>query len=120
MTSAVVEPCTAREHPGFDLDQLIHDGDADYTQGARIQLRMRVGGYVLGMLQDCPLSEDQLITENRDTEPASLPALLSATLPLTGQLYRWLLGCGPHVEVLAPEGLRQVLGRSIAAMARRY
>lgn len=120
MTSASLEPMALREQPDFDLDQRIHDGDADYGQGERIQLRLRVGGYMLGVLRDCPLSEDQLIVEDETEESDGLAAVLTATVPSTGQLYRWLLGCGPHVEVLEPEGLRQVLRRSIAAMATRY
>lgn len=119
MTSASVEPSVARDDPDFDLDKCIRDGDADFAHGDLIALRLRVRGYVLSLLRDCPLSEDQLIAEAAD-ENGGFDALLTATVPVTGQLYRWLLGCGANLEVLAPADLRRELGKAAKAMAGIY
>lgn len=122
MTSATVEPITARDDPDFDLDKCIRDGEADYARGEQIELRLRVRGYVLGLLRDCPLSEDQLIDNEvvDENDEDKVTALLTATVPATGQLYRWLLGCGAHIEILAPERLRKVVAGTAAAMVEIY
>ena len=41
-------------------------------------------------------------------------------MPEIGALLRWLLGLGAKVEVVAPAGLRQLMGEQIAKMARHY
>lgn len=119
MTSASVETGTARDDPDFDLDQRIHDGDADYGRGELIELHLRVRGYILGQLRECPLSEDQDIVEDED-ENGALTALLTATVPATGQLYRWLLSCGANIEILAPEDQRNAVAAEAAAIAKIY
>ena len=122
MTSASVEAGTARDDPDFDLDQRIREGDADYGRGEPIELRLRVRGYILGQLRECPLSEDQMIVEDEDEDEddGDLTATLTATVPATGQLYRWLLGCGANIEILAPEHQRNAVAKTAAAMAKIY
>lgn len=118
MTSASVENEAAHDDPDFDLDQCIREGEADFGRGEMIELRLRVRGYILDVLRDCPLSEDQRIVESEDGD--AFAAVLTATVPATGQLHRWLLGCGRNIEVLAPEPERQVLASTAAAMADLY
>lgn len=126
MTSAKLLAEMANDDPDFDLDQRIFDGDADYGRGEEIVLKLRVRGYVLAVLRDCPLSEDQCIeeemeeTEEGAEEDDDPPALLRATVPATGQLYRWLLGCGAHVEVLEPPHLRAAVAKTVARMSAHY
>lgn len=155
MVSANLLQERARDDPNFDLDKLIHDGDADYGRGEKIQLILLVRGYIHQLLLDCPLSEDQEIlemddeahdesdedadedeedtgdgdlaeedeSENEDEddegEREPFTGQLTATVPGTGQLYRWLLGCGDNIEVLEPEYLRKVIAsqaRSVLAL----
>lgn len=118
MTSASVQNEAALDDPNFDLDRCIQDGEADFGRGEMIELQLRVRGYILDVLRDCPLSEDQCIVESEDGD--AFAAVLTATLPSTGQLHRWLLGCGRNIEVLAPEDLRRVVSGTVAAMAAIY
>jgi predicted DNA-binding transcriptional regulator YafY len=108
----------ARGFPGFDLDQAIASGQADFGSGESIDLDLRVRGYVADLLRVCPLSPDQCI----DDEPAGSPfeMRVSATLPSTGQLLRWLLGAGSNIEVLAPPSLRRVVAAQALKMAKIY
>lgn len=118
MTSATLVQKVAHDDPDFNLDQRIHDGDADFGDGSQIELKLRVRGYILGQLRDCKLSENQQIED--EDEDSDFDAVLTATLPSTGQLYRWLLGCGKHVEVIAPQSLREVMARTATATAAMY
>ena len=108
----------ARRQAGFDLDQAIAAGKADFGQGKLIDLELRVRGYLATLLSVCPLSLDQRLRD----EPEGSPFVLRVTarLPSTGQLLRWLLGAGDNLEVLAPEELRQVLAAQGEKMAALY
>lgn len=159
MVSADLLQERAHDDPEFDLDKRIHDGDADYGRGEKIQLKLLVRGYIHQLLLDCPLSEDQQIVEidgddeggededasemdgdegeeEEDTADETLDeesedevddeeerepftGQLTATVPGTGQLYRWLLGCGDNIKVREPEYLRKVIAsqaRSVLAL----
>ena len=107
-----------RRQAGFDLDQAIAAGKADFGQGKLIDLELRVRGYLATLLRVCPLSLDQRLRD----EPEGSPFVLRVTarLPSTGQLLRWLLGAGDNLEVLAPEELRQVLAAQGEKMAALY
>ena len=108
----------ARRLDGFDLDEAIALGKADFGQGRLIDLELRVRGYLATLLGVCPLSDDQQLQD----EPEGSPYLLriKARLPSTGQLLRWLLGAGDNLEVLAPPELRQVLTVQAEKMAAIY
>jgi predicted DNA-binding transcriptional regulator YafY len=43
-----------------------------------------------------------------------------ATVPDTGQLLRWVLGCGANAEVLAPEKTREVVSAQAVKMTGLY
>lgn len=108
----------ARAAEGFDLDRAIAGGQADFGQGATIDLELRVRGYLAGVLDVCPLAPGQCI---EDEPPGSAFDLrVSARVPSTGQLLRWLLGAGDNVEVLAPVELRRVMAAQTAKMALLY
>lgn len=119
MIRASEQPMPARDDANFDLDQRIRDGEADYGHGEKVQLKLRVRGYVTQLLRDCQLDEQQKI---KDLEPPrnGFEAEVSAEVPSTGQLYRWLLGFGPLVEVLEPPHLREMLGRAALQMSALY
>ncbi|WP_295429305.1 WYL domain-containing protein [uncultured Thiodictyon sp.] len=119
MISAEALPDTpARPVPGFNLDQAIAQGKADFGQGTLIDLELRVRGYLAPLLEVCPLSDGQCL----EPEPAGSAFILrvSARLPSTGQLLRWLLGAGDNLEVVAPAGLRRVVAVQAGKMAAIY
>ncbi len=108
----------ARAAVGFDLDQAIAQGRADFGSGQMIDLELRVRGYPATLLRVCPLTDDQVITE--EPEGAAFTLRVRARLPATGQLLRWLLGLGANIEVLAPAEWRQVLADQAARMGALY
>lgn len=75
-------------------------------------------GYPATLLRVCPLTDDQVIDEEPEGAPFALR--VSARLPSTGQLLRWLLGLGANIQVLAPAELRQVLAGQVAKMGAIY
>lgn len=108
----------ARRLPGFDLQALIDDGAADFSSGELIRLELRVRGYVVELLRDCPLAEGQRIEE--EAVDSRFEARVHVSLCASGQLLRWLLGLGDNVEVLAPPDLRRVMAAQTAKMAVLY
>ena len=89
----------ARTAEGFDLDQAIAEGKVDFGQGRLIALELQVRGYLVPLLSVCPLSADQQLEDEPETSAFSLR--VSAQVPSTGQLLRWLLGAGDNLEVIA-------------------
>ncbi len=118
MTRSEVGGEAARQAPDFDLQDMIARGHADFGGGERLELCLRVRGYVAELLRDCPLSADQRIDD--EAEGSDFDARVRATLPATGQLLRWLLGCGDKVEVLEPAELRRVVMAQTAKAAALY
>jgi proteasome accessory factor B len=108
----------ARSVPDFNLDQVIHSGIADFGQGKQIELVIRVRGYFMELLRICPLSENQRIED----EPADAPFAytLTASIPQTGKLMRWLLGAGSNIEVVAPTDLRATIQEQATRMMEIY
>lgn len=118
ITSSRVDAETARKFPGFDLQAQIEKGAADFSDGNLIDLELRARGYVVELLRDCPLADGQQV----DVEPegSAFEAKITARLPASGQLLRWLLGCGDNVEVVAPADLRHVVAAQSAKTAAIY
>ena len=65
---------------------------------------------------------DQVITSGQVDfgRGAVIDLELRLRVPDTGALLRWLLGLGDNVEVVAPAGLRRVMGEQALKMARHY
>jgi len=108
----------ARAAPGFDLDRAIASGKIDFGQGKLIDLELRVRGYLATLLEACPLSDDQSLTDEPDDSDFLLR--IKARIPSTGQLLRWLLGAGDNLEVMAPAELRRVVAAQSAKTAALY
>ncbi len=115
---ALTTEVPARTAEGFDLQDKIRQGQADFGNGGQVKLVLRVRGYVAGLLRDCPLSKDQTIEDEPEGSPFELR--ICATVPGTGQLFRWLLGCGDKAEVIAPADLRETIGAQAAKTAELY
>lgn len=117
-TSARVGEGPGRRAEGFSLQHAIRKGQADFAGDGQVELELRVRGYVADLLRDCRLSENQVIEEEPDDSPFT--ARVRATVPETGQLLRWLLGCGANVEVLAPAKWREVVISQLDKMRAVY
>ncbi len=80
-------------------------------------VKLRVWGYVRELLKENTLSVDQYLSPDPDDKDA---ALVSATVIQSGTLYRWLLGFGDKLEVLAPSRLRATLAGQAAETTEFY
>lgn len=107
-----------RAATGFDLSRAIVDGVADFGQGQQIELVLRARSYVADLLRDCQLNPSQRIED--EPEGSTFELRVSATVPSTGQLLRWLLGFGDKLEVLAPAELRAVMAAQVKKTAEIY
>ena len=116
--SAKLGDGAARISGSFNLQSAVRKGQVDFAGDHQVALELRVRGYVAELLRDCPLSENQLIEEEPEGSP--FVARVRATVPDTGQLLRWVLGCGANVEVLAPARLREVVAAQAATVGALY
>ncbi len=117
-TSAQLGESASRPAEGFSLDAAIRDGQVDFSDNGGVQVELRVRGYVEELLRDCPLATDQQIEDEPDGSPFA--ARVRATVTDSGQLLRWVLGCGDNVEVLGPDKLRRVVAGQLAKAAALY
>jgi proteasome accessory factor B len=119
MTRAELLPeSEARTAEGFDLDAAIADGRADFGAGETITLELRVRGYLAEVLRVCPLEPNQKIED--EPPDSEFELRVSAQVPSTGQLLRWLLGAGNNLEVMAPPDLRRVVAAQTRKAAALY
>lgn len=114
----VLTDTPAHQAEGFDLDQAIASGHVDFGHGTMIALELRVRGYLTDLLETCRLNTDQVVED--EPEDSEFERRVSATVPSTGQLLRWLLGAGDNVEVLAPPELRKTVAVQAAKMVGVY
>ena len=114
----VLTQTPAHEAVGFDLDEAIANGQADFGRGEQIDLELRVRGYLATVLVACPLAVGQ---QWKDEPPDSdFEIRVWAQVPQTGQLLRWLLGAGANIEVVAPPDVRRVVAVQAAKVAALY
>lgn len=105
----------AREMIGFDLDQRVRDGRADFSDGQIIVFEARVRGYLEQLLYDCPLNDSQQLTPLDGGG-----SYLQVHIPSSGQLLRWILAGGGNITVLAPGVLREIVVNQIRLMSEVY
>ncbi|WNV04017.1 WYL domain-containing protein [Candidatus Methylospira mobilis] len=117
MRSAQLLNIPARKLKGFDLEQYISQGEFGFPleTGRIITLvadfdRAAANGFI-----ERPLAANQ-VTENIDEKTVRL----TATVPDTNELRRWLLGFGAHAVVLAPATLKADIMNTISDMHQRY
>ena len=117
MSTASVLDRPVRRPKDFDLDRYIRDqGEFAYPTGkGKIRLLALFDVGAAQHLYERPLSDDQVLKEQRDGR-----VLLTAKVLDTYELRWWLLGFGEQVEVMGPKGLRREFARTSAAMAARY
>ena len=101
-----------------DLDRAIATGQADFNNGEMQRLVILVRGYVTDLLRDCPFARRQVVID--EPEGSDFTARVTATVPMTGQLFRWLLGGGDNLKVLEPEALARALAAQSAKVAALY
>ena len=99
----------------FSLKGFVEKGRMGYGDSKMSKIRLRFDHRRGEQLFETPLSHDQeIIEEGNDF------LLVTATIPITPQLKRWLLGFGAEVEVIEPAALRRDVIQAISAMKKRY
>ena len=117
MHSAQLLDTPARKLKGFDLDKYISQGEfgIPLETGRSITLVAEFDRAVANGFIERPLEAHQ-VTENVNEETVRL----TATVPDTIELRRWLLGFGAHAAVLAPATLKAEMQSIITGMHQRY
>jgi predicted DNA-binding transcriptional regulator YafY len=99
-----------------DLAAYIDQGAfGSFRSPAKIQLKVRIGRSKGQHLRETPLSDDQIIVDDRDDS-----FLLTATVADSHHLIWWLLSLGDKVEVLAPESIKETIISQIRNMVGIY
>jgi predicted DNA-binding transcriptional regulator YafY len=100
---------------GFNLDNEISRGLAEFHQGEPIQLVINCSAWLAVILAETPLSADQI------SEPDENGWVrITANVNDTWQLRWWLLGLGSGVEVLSPKKLRGDIVESLTDAVSYY
>lgn len=106
----------ARRPKGFELASYLGStGALHYGKGGKIRLDAWFDAANADHLFETPLAADQSIRAGDDGRMR-----VRATILDTPQLRWWLLGLGPHVEIVGPASLRREFAAATAAMAARY
>ena len=105
VAALVDEP--AHVPPGATVAGLVREqGLADFVRNPKsVTVKLRVWDYVLRLLEDHQIAPNQ--TFRRETGGES--AIVTAKVMQSGMLYRWLLGFGDKVQVLAPKSLQSAV-----------
>lgn len=107
---------TAKEPEGFSLEKYIQEGAFEYGAGEEITLKLRVTPEIAYHLSECPLSRDQALEPNPDSDDY----IVEAKVLESAQLQWWLRGFGPLVEILGPEKLRKEFTTEAETLAKIY
>jgi predicted DNA-binding transcriptional regulator YafY len=99
----------------FSLKRFVSEGNMGFGDSKLSKVKLRFDRRRGETLIETPLSTDQEII---DDGPNFL--LVVATVPLTPELRRWVLGFGAEVEVLEPASLRREVIRSVQRTQAQY
>jgi len=100
--------------PDFNLDAYIQSGAMQFGGSERIRLELKVNALLARILEETPLSEDQIL------EHAPEGGHVVATVLNTPQLQWWLLSQCAGLEVIAPVDLRERIADQLNKAADRY
>lgn len=101
---------------GFDLDEYISTGEIGFRLGQKdIRIELRFTDGAGRAVEETPLHPQQTVAQG---DAGTI--VVCATVPDTRVLRSWLLGFGPHVEVIAPRALRNAVAEDLSAAAAMY
>lgn len=115
---AALTDTPARIPPGASLaGQVREPGYGDFARSSRtVTLKLRVWDYVMQLLEDHRIDPNQTFKRAKNGESATV----TAKVVPSGTLFRWLLGFGDKVEVLAPAALRSAIAWQAASATEYY
>lgn len=113
---AVTEDDGYLRPPGFNLAAYAKE-EFGFQIGASktLDLELWLDKEAAVSVAECPISKRQSLVEQADGN-----FLLSATVPNTLELRRWIHSLGQQAEVLQPAFLRAKFAEEFAAMSKRY
>lgn len=79
-----------------------------------IDIKIRISAFSAVNIGECPLAKNQQLVKDGDS------FLLTATVPNTHELHRWISSLGPHAEVLAPGFLREKFKDEYKKLSKLY
>lgn len=113
---ALETPCQLPANASLSA-QVAEKGWVDFVYDPKpVKVKLRAKSYVRRLLEDNLLASDQKISPTRNADEV----IVTATLPLSGTLFRWLLGLGNKVEVLQPRTLRRNIAWQVRSVAHYY
>lgn len=99
---------------GFDLDAFISSGALQFGGGKPIRLEALIAPDLAEILGETPLSTDQVLVADGER------FRLTTTVADSWQLWWWVLGQGPAVEILTPTKLRKAVSESLCTTIKYY
>jgi predicted DNA-binding transcriptional regulator YafY len=105
----------SRRPEGFNLDEYVNRAAFQFGSGEVFKLIAKVKSELARILEETPLSEDQLMSGEEDGVYT-----LTATVPYSWQLRWWVLSQGAEVEILGPKWFRKEIADACATMASLY
>ena len=97
------------------LESFVGKGKLGFGGSNLDKVKMRIARKAGETLLETPLSNDQEVLE----ESAKF-LVIAATVAITPELRRWILGLGGDVEILEPLSLRKAVIREIGRMKSQY
>ncbi|MBI5437833.1 MAG: WYL domain-containing protein [Nitrosomonadales bacterium] len=114
MTSVARTGEPIKRPAGFDLDAYIQAGGLHFGNGKTIRLSAVVSEWLKRILEETPMSEDQILKLDSDE------IKLAATVTDSWQLTWWLMSLGSEIEVVSPVALRRKIAGRLTDAAAQY
>ncbi|MBF38669.1 helix-turn-helix transcriptional regulator [Idiomarina sp. UBA4520] len=99
---------------GFTLKGYLEKGALQFSDGNTFTLKARINDNLAMHLTETPLSDDQQITADGETN------ILTATVIDSWQLHWWVKSMGAQIEVLAPESFRDSIVEELKETLAAY
>ena len=107
-------PEAFRRPEEFSLKAYVEQGRMGLGNCRVSMVVLRFASHQVDQVIETPLSANQEVTQEGTT------TLISAYIPITPDLKRWVLGFGSDVQVIGPESFRREIIRAIEGMHERY
>ncbi|MCB5162632.1 helix-turn-helix transcriptional regulator [Marinomonas algarum] len=110
-----------KQDPNFNIDSYLDQGEMSWPwdrekSDTTVKLKANIHSYLKYHLTEMPLSTDQKIQNNKESESYKL----TATVVDSHELRYWILSQGDKIEVLSPKSMRQWIAQIAGNMNTMY
>jgi predicted DNA-binding transcriptional regulator YafY len=102
---------------GFSLKDYLEARHFEFGDWGMVELKLRLSAYMVNILRETVLSEDQCIEPDPDYPGCYL---LTAQVRDTRMLRQWILAQGSDIVVLEPEQTRDAIAEEVAILSEQY